>query len=172
MPKTKKAYCKGKECKKHTLHKVTQYKTGKASLYAQGERGVLLGRLPDPGLDAVLDEKPLNHSLPSPYRKEALRPQAVRLRWSDQACLPQEGMLDDHVVTFLARTALGYSMHAEVQPCLGADTAVVCLPLNPQAKTTRKIVLRLQCQQCKTQHMHAIKVNSWLHAEVGHGATM
>lgn len=56
MPKTKKAYCKGKECKKHTLHKVTQYKTGKASLYAQGERGVLPGRLPDPGLDAVLDE--------------------------------------------------------------------------------------------------------------------
>ncbi|KDD72241.1 hypothetical protein H632_c3648p0 [Helicosporidium sp. ATCC 50920] len=36
VPKTKKAFCKGKECKKHTLHKVTQYKTGKASLYAQG----------------------------------------------------------------------------------------------------------------------------------------
>lgn len=46
MPKTKKAYCKGKECKKHTMHKVTQYKTGKASLYAQGEKpgwSVLLG---------------------------------------------------------------------------------------------------------------------------------
>ena len=27
----------GKDCKKHTVHKVTQYKTGKASLYAQGE---------------------------------------------------------------------------------------------------------------------------------------
>ena len=36
--KYKKAYCKGKECRKHTTHKVTQYKTGKASLYAQGRR--------------------------------------------------------------------------------------------------------------------------------------
>lgn len=36
VPKTKKAFCKGKECGKHTVHKVTQYKTGKASLYAQG----------------------------------------------------------------------------------------------------------------------------------------
>lgn len=36
VPKTKRAYCKGKECGKHTMHKVTQYKTGKASLFAQG----------------------------------------------------------------------------------------------------------------------------------------
>ena len=36
VPKTKRAYCKDKNCRKHTLHKVTQYKTGKASLYAQG----------------------------------------------------------------------------------------------------------------------------------------
>jgi ribosomal protein L44E len=38
VPKTRKTYCKGKDCKKHTLHKVTQYKTGKASLFAQGKR--------------------------------------------------------------------------------------------------------------------------------------
>ena len=37
VPKTKRAFCKDKNCKKHTMHKVTQYKTGKASLYAQGE---------------------------------------------------------------------------------------------------------------------------------------
>jgi ribosomal protein L44E len=37
VPKTKRAFCKDKTCKKHTVHKVTQYKTGKASLYAQGE---------------------------------------------------------------------------------------------------------------------------------------
>lgn len=43
VPKAKKAFCK--QCKndggrpgKHTVHKVTQYKTGKASLYAQGKR--------------------------------------------------------------------------------------------------------------------------------------
>ena len=29
---------KGRDCKKHTLHKVTQYKAGKASLFAQGKR--------------------------------------------------------------------------------------------------------------------------------------
>ena len=38
IPKTKKTYCKNKECKKHTLHKVTQYKKGKDSLAAQGKR--------------------------------------------------------------------------------------------------------------------------------------
>ncbi len=29
VPKTRRTYCKGKECKKHTNHKVTQYKAGK-----------------------------------------------------------------------------------------------------------------------------------------------
>ncbi|PYH85476.1 60S ribosomal protein L44 [Aspergillus uvarum CBS 121591] len=38
VPKTRRTYCKGKECKKHTQHKVTQYKAGKASLFAQGKR--------------------------------------------------------------------------------------------------------------------------------------
>ena len=36
IPKTRNTFCKGKECRKHTPHKVTQYKTGKASLFAQG----------------------------------------------------------------------------------------------------------------------------------------
>ncbi|KAI5807557.1 60S ribosomal protein-like protein L44 [Peziza echinospora] len=38
VPKTRRTYCKGKACKKHTQHKVTQYKAGKASLFAQGKR--------------------------------------------------------------------------------------------------------------------------------------
>ncbi|KAH3663202.1 hypothetical protein OGATHE_004778 [Ogataea polymorpha] len=38
VPKTRKTYCKGKNCRKHTQHRVTQYKAGKASLYAQGKR--------------------------------------------------------------------------------------------------------------------------------------
>ncbi|KAF3197137.1 40s ribosomal protein L44e [Orbilia oligospora] len=38
VPKTRKTYCKGKDCRKHTQHKVTQYKAGKASLFAQGKR--------------------------------------------------------------------------------------------------------------------------------------
>jgi large subunit ribosomal protein L44e len=36
--KTRRTYCKGKACKKHTPHKVTQYKAGKASAFAQGKR--------------------------------------------------------------------------------------------------------------------------------------
>merc|ERR1711893_194836 len=38
IPKTRKTFCKAAKCKRHTLHKVTQYKAGKASLYAQGKR--------------------------------------------------------------------------------------------------------------------------------------
>jgi large subunit ribosomal protein L44e len=38
IPKTRKTYCKGKDCRKHTQHKVTQYKKGKDSLFAQGKR--------------------------------------------------------------------------------------------------------------------------------------
>tara|TARA_B110000914_G_C15072768_1_gene269197 strand:+ start:86 stop:388 length:303 start_codon:yes stop_codon:yes gene_type:complete len=35
-PKQKKGFCKG--CKKHTQHKVTQYKKGKESVFSQGRR--------------------------------------------------------------------------------------------------------------------------------------
>ena len=38
VPKSRKTFCPGKKCRKHTEHKVTQYKAGKASLYAQGKR--------------------------------------------------------------------------------------------------------------------------------------
>jgi large subunit ribosomal protein L44e len=35
VPKERNTFCKGKKCRKHTTHKVTQYKAGKASLFAQ-----------------------------------------------------------------------------------------------------------------------------------------
>ena len=35
VPKERKTFCKGKKCGKHTIHKVTQYKSGKASNFAQ-----------------------------------------------------------------------------------------------------------------------------------------
>eukprot|EP01111_Echinosteliopsis_oligospora_P007470 TRINITY_DN2257_c0_g1_i1.p1 TRINITY_DN2257_c0_g1~~TRINITY_DN2257_c0_g1_i1.p1 ORF type:complete len:107 (-),score=18.47 TRINITY_DN2257_c0_g1_i1:159-479(-) len=38
VPKTRNTFCKNKKCQKHTPHKVTQYKAGKASLFAQGKR--------------------------------------------------------------------------------------------------------------------------------------
>ncbi|KAF7143622.1 hypothetical protein RHSIM_Rhsim05G0149600 [Rhododendron simsii] len=86
VPKTKKTYCKSKECRKHTLHKVTQYKKGKDSLAAQGKRRY--------------------------DRKQS-----------------------------------GY----------GGQTKPV---FHKKAKTTKKIVLRLQCQGCKHVSQHPIKVNS------------
>ncbi|KAJ3680235.1 hypothetical protein LUZ60_016513 [Juncus effusus] len=84
VPKTKKTYCKNKECQKHTLHKVTQYKKGKDSLSAQGKRRY--------------------------DRKQS-----------------------------------GY----------GGQTKPV---FHKKAKTTKKIVLKLQCQSCKHYSQHAIKV--------------
>lgn len=44
VPKTRRTYCK--KCGKHQPHKVTQYKKGKDSLYAQGEHGLAPGRGP------------------------------------------------------------------------------------------------------------------------------
>ncbi|CBJ32132.1 conserved unknown protein [Ectocarpus siliculosus] len=38
VPKERRTYCKDKRCNKHTVHKVTQYKSGKASNFAQGKR--------------------------------------------------------------------------------------------------------------------------------------
>ena len=38
FPKTKKTYCPGDKCKKHTVHKISQYKKGKDSQVAQGTR--------------------------------------------------------------------------------------------------------------------------------------
>jgi len=38
VPKTRRTFCKGKNCKKHTLHKVSQYKKGKDSIHVQGKR--------------------------------------------------------------------------------------------------------------------------------------
>merc|ERR1711916_425343 len=38
VPKRKRTYCPGIKCQSHQWFKVSQYKTGKASLYAQGKR--------------------------------------------------------------------------------------------------------------------------------------
>merc|ERR1711966_179344 len=83
IPKTRKTLCPGKKCKKHTMHKVTQYKTGKASIFAQGKRRY--------------------------DRKQA-----------------------------------GF----------GGQTKPV---FHKKAKTTKKIVLRLECQECKQKHQVHIK---------------
>lgn len=82
VPKTRKTLCTGK-CKKHTPHKVSQYKAGKASLFAQGKRRY--------------------------DRKQA-----------------------------------GY----------GGQTKPV---FHKKAKTTKKVVLRLECSTCKHKHQLVLK---------------
>jgi large subunit ribosomal protein L44e len=37
-PKRKKTFCPSKECRKHTEHKIVQYKRGKEHVAAQGKR--------------------------------------------------------------------------------------------------------------------------------------
>ncbi|KAJ4818681.1 60S ribosomal protein L44 [Rhynchospora pubera] len=91
VPKTKKTYCSNKACRKHTLHKITQYKKGKDNLSAQGKRRY--------------------------DRKQS-----------------------------------GY----------GGQTKPV---FHKKAKTTKKIVLKLQCQICKHYSQHPIK--RCKHFEIG-----
>merc|ERR1712226_420355 len=38
VPKKRRTFCPAKKCRKHTQHKVTQYKAGKGSSFAQGKR--------------------------------------------------------------------------------------------------------------------------------------
>ena len=81
VPKTRAAYCK--RCKKHQKHKVSQYKTGKASLVAQGKR-----------------------------------------RYDNK------------------------------QAGFGGQTKPV---FHKKAKTTKKVVLKLECAKCKCKCLHALK---------------
>mmetsp|Transcript_962 Transcript_962/g.1182 ORF Transcript_962/g.1182 Transcript_962/m.1182 type:complete len:105 (+) Transcript_962:203-517(+) len=83
VPKERRTFCKGKQCRKHTVHKVTQYKAGKASNFAQGKR-----------------------------------------RYD--------------------RKQQGY----------GGQTKPV---FHKKAKTTKKVVIRLECKKCKTKFQIALK---------------
>uniref|UniRef100_A0A9L0ISL1 Ribosomal protein L36a n=1 Tax=Equus asinus TaxID=9793 RepID=A0A9L0ISL1_EQUAS len=92
VPKTRRTFCK--KCGKHQPHKVTQYKKGKDSLYAQGKRRY--------------------------DRKQS-----------------------------------GYG--GQTKPIFRKKAESV--PVLPQAKTTKKIVLRLECVEpnCRSKRMLAIK---------------
>jgi Ribosomal protein L44 len=95
----------------------------------------------------------------SPCRKAAVRPQAVRLRWPDQASLPQEGARGGWRAALFCCLLAGVPWIEAVVHRLGPfklterPSVVWCL----QAKTTKKIVLRLACNVCKAVHMHPIK---------------
>ena len=88
VPKERKTYCKGKKCRKHRIHKVTQYKAGKASNFAQGKRRY--------------DSKQMG---------------------------------------------------------FGGQTKPV---FHKKAKTTRKVVIRLECKKCKTKKQLTLKTNLYV----------
>ena len=137
VPKTKRAFCKDKNCRKHTMHKVTQYKTGKASLYAQGE--------PYPSARVYLLTGHWTSSV-SASRQRHLQPCfAVYLicKW-----------VKDRLASS-GDPCAGKRRYDRKQSGYGGQTKPV---FHKKAKTTKKIVLRLQCQVCKATHMHPIKV--------------
>ena len=68
VPKTRRTFCKGKKCRKHTQHKVTQYKAGKASNFAQGKR-----RYDDKQMGFGGQTKPVFHKKAKTTKKVTLR---------------------------------------------------------------------------------------------------
>ena len=68
VPKERKTYCAGKKCRKHQTHKVTQYKSGKASNFAQGKR-----RYDSKQMGFGGQTKPVFHKKAKTTRKVVLR---------------------------------------------------------------------------------------------------
>ncbi|KIZ00375.1 60S ribosomal protein L44 [Monoraphidium neglectum] len=132
IPKTKKAFCKG--CKKHMTMKVTQYKTGKASLYAQGKRRYDRKQAGFGG-----QTKPVFHKKSSGA-------------WTRLATWEGAGPSGR-----APRLGVGGGASPWLMTAVVPGGAGVCL-----AKTTKKIVLRLQCAECKGTSMKPIK-----HFEIG-----
>merc|ERR1712159_751447 len=82
IPKTRKTFCRSKKCKKHTIHKVTQYKTGKASLYAQGKRCYDRKQQGYGG-----QTKPVFHKKAKTTKKIVLRLECVECKYKSHAAL-------------------------------------------------------------------------------------
>jgi large subunit ribosomal protein L44e len=80
VPKERKTYCK--KCKKHTLHKVTQYKSGKASNFAQGKR-----RYDSKQMGFGGQTKPVFHKKAKTTRKIVLRLECKTCKAKKQLCL-------------------------------------------------------------------------------------
>jgi len=130
MPKERKTYCKGKKCKKHTTHKVTQYKAGKASNFAQGKRRY--------------DMKQMGFGGPGPRgHASSARVEATR---EDEPRRPRRSRFE----TFRRAPRGGHSPLHE----LTGQTKPV---FHKKAKTTKKVVLRLECKECKAKKQLVLK---------------
>jgi large subunit ribosomal protein L44e len=81
VPKERKTYCGGK-CKKHAVHKVTQYKAGKASNFAQGKR-----RYDSKQMGFGGQTKPVFHKKAKTTRKVVLRLECKKCKTKKHLCL-------------------------------------------------------------------------------------
>lgn len=107
VPKTRKTLCTGK-CGRHSPHKVSQYKTGKASVFAQGTT-----KFPMIYIYIYINVNPF---------------------------------------PFLFFT--GKRRYDRKQAGYGGQTKPI---FHKKAKTTKKIVLRLECNVCKHKHQLVLK---------------
>jgi len=83
VPKTRRTYCKGKDCRKHTQHKVTQYKAGKVDRIAESTSFSLTSlrhRCSRKESVVMTESNLVTVDRPSPFSTRRLRPQR-RLFW-------------------------------------------------------------------------------------------
>lgn len=82
VPKERKTYCSNRKCNKHAVHKVTQYKSGKASNFAQGKR-----RYDSKQMGFGGQTKPVFHKKAKTTRKIVLRLECKICKAKKQLCL-------------------------------------------------------------------------------------
>eukprot|EP00750_Incisomonas_marina_P022226 INCI4944.1.p1 GENE.INCI4944.1~~INCI4944.1.p1 ORF type:complete len:105 (+),score=20.57 INCI4944.1:85-399(+) len=79
VPKSRRTFCAAKKCRKHTKHKVTQYKAGKASGYAQGKR-----RYDSKQMGYGGQTKPIFHKKAKTTKKVVLRLECKECKYKSQ----------------------------------------------------------------------------------------
>eukprot|EP00814_Leptocylindrus_danicus_P003039 CAMPEP_0116029494 /NCGR_PEP_ID=MMETSP0321-20121206/16174_1 /TAXON_ID=163516 /ORGANISM="Leptocylindrus danicus var. danicus, Strain B650" /LENGTH=104 /DNA_ID=CAMNT_0003503883 /DNA_START=28 /DNA_END=342 /DNA_ORIENTATION=- len=82
VPKERRTYCASSKCKKHQVHKVTQYKAGKASNFAQGKR-----RYDSKQMGFGGQTKPVFHKKAKTTRKIVLRLECKKCKTRKQLVL-------------------------------------------------------------------------------------
>ncbi|KAL9584740.1 MAG: hypothetical protein Q9212_001930 [Teloschistes hypoglaucus] len=120
VPKTRRTYCKGKDCKKHTQHKVTQYKAGKVC----------------PSFLSTPQQAPQTSSS------------------HKRAKPPSDAHANEQTTIQAFLFAQGKRRYDRKQSGYGGQTKPV---FHKKAKTTKKVVLRLECTVCKTKAQLALK---------------
>merc|ERR1711966_632387 len=82
IPKSRKTFCPAKKCNKHSLHKVTQYKAGQASLLAQGKRRYDRKQQGFGG-----QTRPVFHKKAKTTRKISLRLECIECKYKSQVVI-------------------------------------------------------------------------------------